>query len=402
MGNIIVSNSLIALTDAMITPRSEETGQPDENMLVLNDLDRCFHANDLTKNAYLLDINLGAVTSVAALVLEHVNFDQYMIGYCDDGVNYSVGSTVLASSFNDQADVDLWTEQSSTATSEAGGVSGNCVKVLENGAINPRIYREYAVTPGQAYVLGVYHKDIESTGKNPTIQAINASTGAAIAIVTPTAAANWTWQGLYFVVPTGCTTIRMHLIHNTSIGAGDAYYFDSFSLTIATVGGVISQDDETGRYNVFADLSGIPFNNQYLRLYIPQSATAVGDYTDKWQIGSLCCLSSATALTQNMSYGYTERAEEPRKSIELSNLGSRETITGNLVRWSADVYFGNRTPANRTEMLALNRMAAPIVFYENLDNTANVRICRLDSTLEIVWSGYNRIEGSGLRYVEYV
>jgi len=400
--SFIITDDLIALTDSMITPRSEETGQPDENMLVLNDLDRCFHANDLTKNAYLLDINLGAVTSVAALVLEHVNFNQYMIGTCDDGVNYSYGSTLYSQYFDSQAAVDSWTEGDSIATAEVGGYSGTCVKVRENGATSAYIYRDYAVTPGNAYIIEVRHKDIDSTGKNPTIRVRDQATGLSIVDVTPKAAANWTRQGLYFVAPTGCTTIRMYLIHNTSIGAGDAYYFDSFFLKLATVGGVISQDDETGRYNIFADLSGIPFNNQYLRLYIPQSATAVGDYTDKWQIGSLCCLSSATALTQNMSYGYTERAEEPRKSIELSNLGSRETITGNLVRWSADVYFGNRTPANRTEMLALNRMAAPIVFYENLDNTANVRICRLDSTLEIVWSGYNRIEGSGLRYVEYV
>lgn len=400
--SFIITDDLIALTDAMITPRSEATGYPDENMLVLNDLGRCFRANDVTKNTYLLDINFGAVTEVAALVLANVNFDQYMIGRCDDGVNYSVGAAVLTSSFNDQADVDLWTEVGSVATSVASGVPGNnCVKVLESSADKPYIYRDYAVTPGQAYVLGVYHKDIDSTGKNPTIRVRPAGTSDTVAAITPTAAANWTWQGLYFVVPTGCTTIRIFLIHNTTSGVGDAYYFDSLTLNLADVGGVISQDDETGRYNVFADLSGIPFNNQYMRLYIPQSATAVGDYTDKWQIGSLACLASAPELVKGPYEYEAIPLDSTEKVVKLGDGGSREIITSRLHRWSAELRFGNLESGDDAELKALNRLRSPIVFYENDGDTSKVYICRRDGKYSSTFFAPGKVRGGSIRFVEH-
>lgn len=260
MGNLIISNDIVSITDAMLTPRSELSGSADENMLVLTDLGRAFRANDLTTDDYLFDVDFSSFAeTIAAIVLCNVNFD--------------------------------------------------AVQIL-----------------------------------------------------------------------------------------GDDTSLDDSALDYTGDELEISQDDITGLYNIFIPLTG--FDHSLLRVFIPSGTSAVGSYTTTWQVGSFCCLRTATALTK----GHVEYDVEPlptEETVKFASGGSREIITNSHEIWSAIVRFGARNSSEEAELWALNRMAAPIVFYENDGDTSKVHICRRDGKYSSSLIAPGVVRGDSIRYVEY-
>lgn len=263
MGNIIVSDDIIAVTDAMLSVKSELTGYNDENMLVLTSLERAFRANNATANDWLWKVNFGAAQVVAAVVLSDVNFDKVIIeGHASD----------------------VWTAPS----------------------------------------------------------------------------------------------------------------FTSGSVTI-------SKNAMTNRYSVYVPLTA--FNYQFLRAYIPADASAVGRYTTKWHIGSMCCLSAATAFSTNMAAPYTRRAPIPYSDIQLDNGCTRRVKLGNLKRLEVDISFGSaRTTTGEGELWTMDAtdIGLPVVFYENLSDTSMVMIGMRDGNYEGTQIFNGITVGNVIRFKELV
>lgn len=96
MGNIIISNDFISLSDSMITARSGAIGYPKVNITDLWHLKRRFRADDATESDtnYLLKFNLGSAQTIDAIFLNDVNFDKVHIrGHASDlGTNWSTSS----------------------------------------------------------------------------------------------------------------------------------------------------------------------------------------------------------------------------------------------------------------------------------------------------------------------
>lgn len=137
---------------------------------------------------------------------------------------------------NDQDVTTGWIAAgSATLSSEAGGQTGNCLKVLENGGDSPRGYNDPTVEVGKLYRFLGHHKDIDTTGDDPTFR-LESPTGTTVVIETPSAAAAWASFAAYFIAAD--TTARIRLVHNALNGDSDAYYFDDVYLKEVTAVGL--------------------------------------------------------------------------------------------------------------------------------------------------------------------
>lgn len=255
MGNIILSNSFIDVTDANITARTSTTGYPKIAVMDRWNLKRRFRANDVTANDYLLKFDFTTAKAVLGIFLNDVNFNQ--------------------------------------------------VKIEGN--------------------------------------------------------------------------------------ATDSWGTPSFPGTTLTV----SQNKVTGRYQIYIPLTG--FNLRWLRLFIPVTATAVGGYTSKWEIGTVCFLSAVTTLSHNMSYGYGQSARH------FFNTSATERIkTAEALRWEGSLSFDNRSKDHESDLWALGKMdmSKPFVFYENRDVTNEAYLCVRDDSMSVTEFAYSGVSGSTIKIKE--
>lgn len=156
-----------------------------------------------------------------------------------------------------------WTaERSATLSSETGGQSGNCLKVLENGQDNPQARQEIAVVEGKAYKFAFYHKDIDSASDNPQWRIYDQSNGAAIKDWTSaTVSATWVKVSFPFIAPAGCTAARLYLRHAATNGDADAYYFDTVTVEELPLDKQISFGDEGVPLKPYIDISDCTFSD---------------------------------------------------------------------------------------------------------------------------------------------
>ena len=170
---------------------------------------------------------------------------------------------------DNDADVTTgWTAKSSaTLSSEGSGNTGNCLKILENGANNP--YAESAamtVTAGRQYSLSFYHKDVDGTSDDPTWCVYGATTANEIntegAPVTLTAAAAWENVVDKFIAP-ATENATIQFLHSATSADGDAYYFDdtTFIEVVDQIEFLATTEDEDGYvyYDFGADYFGGDF-----------------------------------------------------------------------------------------------------------------------------------------------
>ncbi|MBU2249093.1 MAG: hypothetical protein KKD77_20265 [Gammaproteobacteria bacterium] len=173
--------------------------------------------------------------------------------------------------------------------------------------------------------------------------------------------------------------------------ASDAWGAPTYPGTDLTV----SQNAITGRYQIYIPLTA--FSYQYLRIFIPSGTTAVGDYTTKWEIGTVCFLSSVTTLSKDMAYGYGQTGRH------FYNTAINERIsTGEEIRWEGNIVFGNRSTDYESELWTVNRMdmSLPFVYYENNGNTANAYLCVRDDSIETTRLAPNVLAGNTIKIKE--
>ena len=100
---IIYSNDFI--TSLTITPRSENSSYPAENIEEQWHLPRLFKAEDATANDYLMVIDMASAKTVAAVFLNHVNFTSVTIqGHASDSWGSPSFTTTVTISEDDVVD----------------------------------------------------------------------------------------------------------------------------------------------------------------------------------------------------------------------------------------------------------------------------------------------------------
>ena len=85
MANLIFAGDFVEYEDADITVRTENTSYPKANINELWHLKKHFRAEDANTNDWLIKIDMGAATALAAVFLNDVNFDNVTIqGHASD------------------------------------------------------------------------------------------------------------------------------------------------------------------------------------------------------------------------------------------------------------------------------------------------------------------------------
>jgi hypothetical protein len=261
MANIIISDDFLDL--GTITSRTEATGYPDDNVEDYWHLGKRFRADDATDTDWLLKFNMGAARSVAAIMLNNVNFDH---------VQFQLHSA------------DAW-------------------------------------------------------------------------------------------------------------GAPD---HDSGDLTV-------SLNTIINRYNIIYVPSAV-VTKQWLQIYIPATASPVGSYTTKWEVGSVVVLDSYTQFGHNMSWGYSRKAVQAYQEMPLPHGGFEIANLGDHKQWIGRTVFGARAVADEADLWTLNQIApgSPMVFYENDSDTSKVYLCVRSTDYEGTIISNAAITGSDMEFRELI
>ena len=140
----------------------------------------------------------------------------------------------------------------------------------------------------------------------------------------------------------------------------------------------VSQNPYTGRYNIFIPLTA--FNYQYMKIYIPAGTVEIGTSQSEWQIGTLVVMSGATPLTTNISYGFSQGADEVTEDV-----GGDKASIDDTMEWEGTISFGNRSTDYKSAILALGRMAKskPVLIYINEGDTSEVYLCYREDAVSL-------------------
>ena len=161
----------------------------------------------------------------------------------------------------------------------------------------------------------------------------------------------------------------------------------------------ISQNPFTGRYQVYIPVS---FSKQWVRIYIPSSATVVGDYTSAWEIGTVVLLGSVNELSkgaQELSRGASDQVQ----TIKLPS-GAHEAVqVGDALRWEGEFAWAPRRIEKESDLLTLNRALRgdPLVYYDNQGDTWDAYLCRRDTSYSASEAGLH-VESQAMKLVEII
>ena len=161
----------------------------------------------------------------------------------------------------------------------------------------------------------------------------------------------------------------------------------------------VSQNPFTGRYQVYIPVS---FTQQWIRLYIPASASAVGDYMSAWEVGSVAILGSVNELAKG-ARELTRGASDQVETVKLPS-GAHEAVqVGDSLRWQGEFSWTPRRVENESGLLQLNRAlrGQPFVYYRNGGDTWDAYICRRDGSYSARESGIH-VEAQSMRFVEII
>lgn len=149
----------------------------------------------------------------------------------------------------------------------------------------------------------------------------------------------------------------------------------------------VSLDEMVNRYKIY-----IPavFDLDWMVVQVPAAASAVGDYTAKWEVGSVTVLDSITTIAKNT---YSRTSVRPYRELEMPS-GGRERVNLGEPGWEGTVGFDTRKEADEAVLWELNNMDIhdPLVLYENDGDTSKVYICLRDDSYEgeLIYSGVAR------------
>lgn len=157
--------------------------------------------------------------------------------------------------------------------------------------------------------------------------------------------------------------------------ATDAWDGPSYDSGVIT----ISRNAITRRYNVFISLTS--FNYQWMRIFIPASASAVGSYQTKWEVGAVVVLDSQEEIEK---FSYKRLGEKAFKDIELPHGGFERISLGDEIGWKGQIEIPRRAEEDEGQYWTFNAfdISKPMIYYENRDDTCNVYLCIRDDAYE--------------------
>lgn len=89
MGNLIVASDFQEYTTTQLSSNGADSDYPDDNVLDYWDLYRHFRTTSAFTDDWLLKIDFGSATELAAIILNDVNFDTVKIEYSTDDITYN-------------------------------------------------------------------------------------------------------------------------------------------------------------------------------------------------------------------------------------------------------------------------------------------------------------------------
>ncbi len=160
----------------------------------------------------------------------------------------------------------------------------------------------------------------------------------------------------------------------------------------------VSLDERVNRYKIY-----IPavFDLQWMIVQVPAAASAVGDYTTKWEVGSVVVLSAVNTFAKN---AYSRSAAKPFEDVEMPSGGFERVSLGDNLAWEGTVSIDTRAESDESELWTLNALdsSQPLILYENRDEDDKVYLCVRDDAYvgNLVYQGL--ITGSTIRFKELV
>jgi len=166
----------------------------------------------------------------------------------------------------------------------------------------------------------------------------------------------------------------------------------------------ISEDDQVKRSKVY--IPATAFAYRWLAICVPTTASAVGSYVIKWEMGTVILLEDTTLFMHNMSPDYERGGTQSYGEVKIKTRPKGRTKFG-PIRWEGILQFGIRSTAQEADLLTLNNMniANPLVFYENGtdgDDTSKVYLCVRDSQYKgsLIYS--STIQTTSIKLIELV
>lgn len=165
----------------------------------------------------------------------------------------------------------------------------------------------------------------------------------------------------------------------------------------------ISKDAKTNRYKVFIPLPG--FNYRYLAILIPTTASSVGSYTSKWQIGRVGLIDSYYTFGRNDDWGRQRGASQAFYEVRFGS-GRIVRASAGIKRWEATLNFNSprRISSEEIDLDTLNNynMEDTILFYENDGDTSKVYFCVRDTDYFGTYTLYDGVSGNSIKLIELI
>jgi hypothetical protein len=148
---------------------------------------------------------------------------------CDMSSSWTYGADEMADGDMEAADVANWTATTATLSSESGGQTGNCMKLLENGGANPTAHWDWVASVANIYEVVFYVKAGDEASYEVEIYDVN--TAAIICTIKENeATAGWVRQRFFFEAIDAVNNTRIILRQKCANGAGTYIYFDSVTI----------------------------------------------------------------------------------------------------------------------------------------------------------------------------
>jgi hypothetical protein len=139
------------------------------------------------------------------------------------------GSEVVTNGGFDSAATGWTALNSASLASVAGGQSGNCLEITEDGADDPGAYQDLTTDVGEVYELTLYAKEgTEATFRVFTSETDGSSQQLLEGMQDQEATSGWVAHRMFFKAP--AATTRLTLQQVASSGAGTTMLFDTVSV----------------------------------------------------------------------------------------------------------------------------------------------------------------------------
>ena len=163
---------------------------------------------------------------------------------------------------------------------------------------------------------------------------------------------------------------------------------------------VVSRSQLTGRYNIIYTPPAV-VTKQWMRVFIPSTASAVGSYTTKWEVGAMVVLDSYETIEK---YGYSRTAVKAFEDISLPHGGVERISLGDEWRWEGTIDIPQRAEKDEDQYWTFNLFnpSEPMIFYENRGETQNVYLCLRDDAYEGNLVHHGVVTGNSIHMKELI